>query len=49
MVVEYQKNENARRANETRSIYEADIEDIQRRYNGLWDTANKILLELAEI
>lgn len=42
-------NQIARRANETRSIYEADVEDIRHRYNELWDTVNKILLELAEI
>lgn len=42
-------NQIARRANETRSIYAADIEDMQKRYAELWEAANKILLELAQI
>ena len=39
----------ARRANETRSVYAADVEDMQARYAELWEAANKILLELAQI
>ena len=39
----------ARRANETRSLYAADVEDMQARYAELWEAANKILLELAQI
>lgn len=42
-------NQIARRANETRSIYAADVEDMRERYAELWETANKILLELAQI
>jgi hypothetical protein len=42
-------NQIARRANETRSIYAADVEDMQERYAELWEAANKILLELAQI
>lgn len=42
-------NQIARRANETGSIYEADIEDIRQHYEKLWQAANKILLELAKI
>lgn len=42
-------NQIARRANETGSIYEADIEDIRPHYEKLWQAANKILLELAKI
>jgi hypothetical protein len=42
-------NQIAKRANETRSIYGADIEDLRRRYNELWDAANKILTGLAGI
>ncbi len=42
-------NQLARRANETRSIYEADIEDMRQHYDELWTAANKILLELAKI
>jgi len=39
----------ARRTNETRSVYAADVEDMQERYAELWEAANKILLELAQI
>jgi hypothetical protein len=42
-------NQIAKRANETRSIYEADIEDLRRQYNTLWDAANGILSGLAKI
>ena len=42
-------NQIARRANETRSVYAADVEDMQARYAELWEAANKILLELAQI
>ena len=42
-------NQIARRANETRSLYAADVEDMQARYAELWEAANKILLELAQI
>jgi hypothetical protein len=42
-------NQIAKRANETRSIYEADIEDLRRQYDKLWDAANGILAGLAKI
>jgi hypothetical protein len=42
-------NQIAKRANETRSIYEADIEDLRRQYDKLWDAANGILTGLARI
>jgi hypothetical protein len=42
-------NQIARRANETRSIYEADIEDLRRRYDTLWEAASGILAGLAKI
>jgi len=42
-------NQIAKRANETRSIYEADIEDLRRQYGTLWDAANGILSGLAKI
>ena len=32
-----------------RSVYAADVEDMQARYAELWEAANKILLELAQI
>ena len=42
-------NQIAKRANETRSIYEADIEDLHRKYDTLWEAANGILSGLAKI
>jgi hypothetical protein len=42
-------NQIARRANETRSVYAADIEDLRQRYRELWDAVNKILGGLAGI
>ena len=42
-------NQIARRANETRNIYEADIQDLQANYDRLWDQANDILRALSEI
>ena len=42
-------NQIARRANEIHSIYETDIEDLRRRYDTLWDSANRILANLAKI
>jgi len=42
-------NQIAKRANETRSIYEADIEDLRRQYDTLWEAANGILDGLAKI
>ena len=42
-------NQLAKRANETRSIYAADIEDLRQQYDKLWDAANDILEGLAKI
>jgi len=42
-------NQIAKRANETRNIYEADIEDLRQQYDKLWDAANGILDGLAKI
>ena len=42
-------NQYARRANETGSIYAADVEDLRARLDGLWDAANKLLCGLANI
>ena len=42
-------NQYVKRANETRSIYEADIEDLRRQYDTLWEAANGILAGLAKI
>ena len=42
-------NQVAKRANETRNIYEADVEDLRRQYDELWEAASGILLGLAKI
>lgn len=36
-------NQYTRRANETGSVYAADLEDLRARLDGLWDAANKML------
>ena len=42
-------NQITKRANETRSIYADDVEDLRRRYDTLWEAANGILSGLAKI
>jgi len=42
-------NQISRRANETRNIYAADVEELRRQYDSLWDVANEILKGLAKI
>ena len=42
-------NQIARRANETRNIYAADVEDLRQHYDTLWGAANKILAGLAKL
>ena len=42
-------NQVAKRANETRSIYEADVADLQSRYDELWNQAAGILRALADM
>lgn len=42
-------NQIAKRANETRSIYEADVADLQARYDELWNKAEDILRSLADL
>jgi len=42
-------NQIAKRANETRSIYESDINDLQAHYEELWVQAESILRGLAKI
>ena len=42
-------NQIAKRANETRSVYESDIRDLQTHYDGLWEQAEAILKSLANI
>jgi len=40
-------NQIAKRANETRSIYESDIKDLQDNYEKLWGSAESIMRKLA--
>jgi hypothetical protein len=42
-------NQIAKRANETRSIYATDVDDLRRQYDEIWGTARKILEGLAKI
>lgn len=42
-------NQIAKRANETRSVYESDIRDLQAHYDGLWEQAEAILKSLTNI
>ena len=42
-------NQIARRANETRSIYESDVRDLQAHYEKLWEQAEAILRGLAKV
>jgi len=42
-------NQIARRANETGSIYAADIDELRGRYDEIWGQAKAILRELSEL
>ena len=42
-------NQYAKRANETGSFYKADIEDLQRRMDMIWQQQKELLTELAGI
>lgn len=42
-------NQYAKRANETGSIYQADIQDLQERMEAIWSELKKILVRLASI
>ena len=42
-------NQYAKKANETGSIYLADIQDLQMRLDDLWQAANEMLVRLASI
>ena len=42
-------NQYAKRANETGSIYAADIHDLQIRMDEIWGTAKEILVRLKKI
>ena len=42
-------NQYAKRANETGSIYAADIEDLQNRLDEIWELSRQSLASLAAI
>ena len=42
-------NQYAKRANETGSIYAADIEDLQNRLDEIWELSRQSLAQLAAI
>lgn len=42
-------NQLARRAHETGRIYDADLEDISRRQEALWDEVHQVLTQLAKL
>lgn len=42
-------NQYAKQANETGSIYKADIADLQKRLDDLWEKQKELLTELAGI
>lgn len=42
-------NQLARRAHETGRIYDADLEDISRRQEALWDGVHQVLTHLAKL
>lgn len=42
-------NQLTRRVHETGRFYDADLEDLRRDYNGLWEAAQRILTSLAKL
>ena len=42
-------NQLVRRVNETGRIYDADLEDISRRQEALWDGVHQVLTQLAKL
>lgn len=42
-------NQYAKRANETGSIYQDDIQDVQERLDAVWDAAKEMLVRLSSI
>ena len=42
-------NQLTRRVHETGRFYDADLEELRRDYDGLWEAAQKILRSLAKI
>lgn len=42
-------NQYVKRANETGSIYQADIQDLQERLDGIWTDMKEVLVHLSSI
>ncbi len=42
-------NQYTKRANETGSIYQADIQDLQERLDGIWTDMKEVLVHLSSI
>ena len=42
-------NQLTKRVHETGQFYDADLEDLRRDYDGLWDAAQKILFSVAKL
>ena len=42
-------NQYAKRANETGSIYQAEIQDLQERLDGIWTDMKEVLVHLSSI
>ena len=42
-------NQLTKRVHETGRFYDADLEDLRRDYDGLWEAAQKILRSLAKL
>jgi len=42
-------NQIAKKANQTGSLYAADLDEIRGRYDGLWSQAKEILRRLSEV
>ena len=42
-------NQYAKRANETGSIYQEDIKDVQERLDEIWEVAKEMLIHLSSI
>ena len=42
-------NQLTRRVHETGRFYDADLEDLRRDYDGLWEAVQKILTSLAKL
>ena len=49
MQLNFRLNQLTRRVHETGRIYDADLEDISRRQDALWDGVHRILTQLAKL